>query len=178
MHIEQAGAYNALGEISDKAHVAIGVEAIQPMQEPTIIIEFSGGTVADLLNAFIAQAPDYEWEENSGAIHVFRKNARVSLVDVQIHYPGASKKTRHEIWDDLAKRPEISTWLNSAHCMRQEYFQGKEFRSNNDPISIVPGDRTLKQLLSEVAIKSGDNYWAVLQTPPSRGSCHIAIILW
>ncbi len=178
LHIEQGAAYAALGEISQKAHVAIGVEAIQPNEEPTIIIEFPGGTVADLLNAFIAQAPDYEWEENNGAIHVFRKNARVSLVDVQMHYPGASRKTRHEIWNDLAKRPEISTWLNSAHCTRQEYFQSREFKDNNDPISIAAGDRTLKQLLDEVAIKSGDNYWAVLQAPPSRGSCHIAIILW
>ena len=178
LRIEEGAPYAALGEISEKAHIVIGVEAIQPKEEPTVIIDFPGGTVADLMNAFISQAPDYEWEENNGAIHVFRKNARVSLVDIQMHYPGADKKTRHEIWDDIANRPEISAWLNSSHCTRQEYFHGKEFKDNNDPISIAPGDMTLKQLLDEVAIKSGDNYWAVLQSPPSGDSCHIAIILW
>jgi hypothetical protein len=40
-HIEQAGAYHALSEISEKAHVAIGV---QPDNEPTVVLDFPGGT--------------------------------------------------------------------------------------------------------------------------------------
>jgi hypothetical protein len=178
-HIEQAGAYHALAEIADKANVPIGVEAVRPEKEPTIIIDFPGGTIADLLNAFVAKAPDYAWTETGkGIVHVSRSKGHIALLDVAMSYPGADNKTRQQIWEDLAKRPEISAWTNSARCSRREYFQGQEFKSNNGPVSIAPGYLTLEQLLDEVTIKSGDNYWAVLQSPPSAGPCEVAIILW
>jgi hypothetical protein len=176
--IQEAGAYNALAEISQKARVVIGVEAIQPEKEPTIALDFPGGTVADLLNAFTTQAPDYRWEEiDNGILHVFRSGAHVSLVDVVIFYPGASNRTREEIWQDLAQRPEIAAWMRSNHCSRREFFQGKEFRDHNERISIASGPLSVAQLLDEVAVKSGENYWAVLQSPPGT-ECHVAVMLW
>jgi hypothetical protein len=178
-HIEQGGAYNALAEIAQKAHLVVGVDAVQPKEEPTIVFDFPGGTVADLLNLFVSQAPDYGWEETSGGIiHAVRAGAHVSLLDVKMSYPGAVRKTRHEIWADLAQRPELSAWMKSAHCSRQEFLQGREFKDNNAPISIPAGNLTLEQLLDQVALGSGANYWAVLQSPQSSDSCHVAIILW
>lgn len=178
-HIEQAGAYHALTEISEKANIAIGVEALQPEKEPTIALDFPGGTVADLLNMFVAKVPDYTWQETSnGMIHVRRTHAHISLLDVMMAYPGADNKTRQQIWEDIAKRPEVSAWMDSAHCTPGELFQGGEFRSHNGPISIARGDLTVEQLLDEVALKSGDNYWAVLQSPRSGSSCRVSIILW
>ena len=176
--IEEGGAYNALAEISQKAHIVIGVDAVQPEKEPTITLDFPGGTVADLLNAFTAQAPDYRWAEiDGGIIHVFRNHAHVSLTDVVMSYPGANDRTREEIWEDLAKRPEVEAWMNSNRCSRGELFNGKEFRRQNDPISIAPGSLTVAQLLDAVAVKSGVNYWAVLQSPP-RKPCQVYVILW
>jgi len=122
--------------------------------------------------------PDYRWEEdNAGVIHVFRNNAHVSLLDVAISYPGAFKKTRREIWQDIANRPEISAWMNSSGCSRGELFNGKEFREHNDPILVDAGSITVAQLLDDVAVKSGVGYWAVLQSPPGT-SCRVDIILW
>jgi hypothetical protein len=178
-HIEQAGVFHALAEISKKANVAIGVEAILPREEPTIIIDFPGGTVADLLNAFAAQAPDYAWTDGGrGVIHVSRNTGRIPLLDVVIAYPGADKKTRQQIWEDLAKRPEVSAWFDSARCTRGELFQGGEFRNHNEVISIARANITLEQLFDEVTLKSGENFWAVLQSPPSGSSCRVALILW
>jgi hypothetical protein len=177
LHIEQFGAYNALAEISQKAGVAVGVSAVQN-KESTITFDFPGGTVADLLNMFVSQVPDYAWEENDrGVFHVFRLNNRVSLVNVWLSYPGALKKTRKEIWSDITNRPEISNWLSTNGCTRGEIFTGNEFRDHNDPISIEAGSVTLEQLLDEVAVKSGVNYWAVLQSTSKR-PCSVDIILW
>jgi hypothetical protein len=179
MRIEQYGVYNAAGEIAQKAHVPIGVDAILPAKESNVVLDFQGGTVADLLNMLISRAPDYGWEEaDDGVIHVFRKSAQVSLLDMVMYYPGAEKKTRHEIWDDLSNRPEISQWLKANNCSRQEFFAGNEFRSNNEPISIAPGTITVRQLFDEVAVKSGSNSWVVLQSPLSGASCHVSLMLW
>ena len=179
LHIEQYGVYSAVGEISQKAVVPIGTDAILPEKEPTIVLEFPGGAVADLLNKFVQRAPDYGWEESDdGVIHVFRKGGRVSLLDVVLAYPGADKKTRREIWKDLANRPEISQWLKSNNCTRQEFFIGNEFSSNNQPISISVGSMTVRELFDETAIKSGSNRWFALQSAPSTPSCHVALMLW
>lgn len=176
--IEEFGAYNVLRDISQKAHVPIGLEAIQPKQEKTITLDFPGGTVGDILNLFVSQAGSYRWEESQdGIIHVFRNNARVALTNVVMSYPGAADKTRREIWQDLAGRPEVSAWMNSNHCSRGELLGGKEFRDKDSPVSINPGIMTVAQLLDQVAVKSGINYWAVLRSDPAS-SCRIEILLW
>lgn len=176
--VEQFAVYNAAAEISEKAKIPIGVAAIQPKQEPTIKLDFRGGTVADLLNLLVSEAPGYQWQEtDKGVIHLSRVGARVSLLDVSMSYPGAVHKTRKEIWEDIGQRPEISAWLQAHACTRSEFFTGHEFSEHNTPISIEPGDLTLEQLLDQVAVASGANYWAVLQSP-SGSSCKLGIILW
>jgi hypothetical protein len=178
LRIEEFGAFNALGEISQKAHVMIGVDAVEPKKESTVVLDFPGGTVADLLNLFVSQEPEYQWAESSaGIIRVSRNNAHVSLLDVVISYPEPFKKTRRDIWEDLGKNPQVSEWMQSSHCSPATLFNGKEFRDHNDPISIEPGSRTVAALLDEVAVKSGVNYWAVLQSAPGT-QCYVNIILW
>ena len=178
VHIEEFGVYNVLAEISQKAHVPVGVDAIQPERGSTIVLDFLGGTVADLLNTFVSQVPDYGWEETSGGIiHVFRRDLHVAFLDVPMSYLGAAKKTRREIWEDLGKRPELLLWLKSNNCSRGELFNGHEFKEHNDAITVAAGTLTLGQLLDEVAVKSGVDYWAVLQSAPTT-SCRVDIILW
>ena len=177
-HIEQFGAYNALAQISREAHVAVGVEAVVDFKsEPTMTLDFPGGTITDLLNMFVSQAPEYRWEEAHGIIHVFRNGTHLSIADVVMSYPGAQDKTREEIWEDIAKRPEIAAWMTAKRCSRQELFNGKEFRGNNGPVSIEAGSMTLAQLLDDVALKSGENYWAILQSTPDT-ACQVSILLW
>jgi hypothetical protein len=179
LRIEQYGVYNAAKEISQKAHAPIGVDAILPRREPTIVLDFPGGTVADLLNMLVSRAPDYEWNEaEDGVIHVFRKHAQVSLLDAVMNFPGAENKTRHEIWEDLSKQPEILQWLKSNNCLRQEFFIGNEFKLDNDPISIAPGPITVRQLFDDVAVKSGANSWSVLESASPDGPCHVSLMLW
>ena len=93
-------------------------------------------------------------------------------------YPGADMRTRKQIWEDIASRPEISAWLSSTHCSRSEFFTGGEFKKNNERISIKSRALTLAQLLDETAVKSGSNFWAVLQSPRSATPCQVSIILW
>jgi hypothetical protein len=178
-HVEQFGAYRALADISQKAGVSIGVDAVQPEKEIPVEFDFPGGTLAELLDACVAQAPEYQWVETAegGPIRVSRSGGHVPLLDVVMHYPGADMKTREEIWEDIARRPEVFAWMNSAHCSRREFFQGGEFKRHNQKISISPASLSVAQLLDQVATKSGENYWAVLETPPGS-ECRISLMLW
>jgi hypothetical protein len=176
--VEQTGVYAALEEISQRTGIVIGVDAMQPEKEPSISLDFPGGTVADLLNLLTSKAPDYTWQEDTpGTIRVSRSNSHVSLADVVMDYPGAINKTRKQIWEDIATRPEIAAWLNSNRCSRGELFSGWEFREHNDPISIAPGSIKLSDLLDKVAAQSGVNYWAILQSAPGT-PCRSYIIVW
>jgi hypothetical protein len=101
------------------------------------------------------------------------------LADVVMSYPGARDKTRLEIWFDIHERPEISAWMKSNHCRPGELFHAKHFKPFKGSISIAPGPMTVAQLLDEVALQSGVNYWAVLQWPSSSSrSCHVSVIVW
>ena len=130
--IEEFGVHNALRDIAERAHVVIGLEAVQPEKEETIVLDFPGGTTADLLNLFISQSPDYKWEEVDGGIIRVRRNGGVSLANVSMSYPAMLHQTREEIWESIVRRPEIVAWIDSSHCTREELFSGKEFRNHND----------------------------------------------
>jgi hypothetical protein len=151
---------------------------VRPENETKITFDFPGGTVADLLNKFVAQYPDYRWREEHGAIHVFRKEGHVSLTDGSLSYPGSTNLTRLELWLDLYERPEIRAWMNSTNCRPEGPVPVRQLKPDKRPISIAPGSITVAQLLDEVAHRSGANYWAVLQSPPSRRLCHVSVITW
>lgn len=175
--IEQFGVYNALGEISEKAGIGIGVDAVQPDHEPTVAFDFPGGTVLDLLNMFVSRVPDYEWHESLGQmIHVSRRGAHVPILDVRLSLEGSRKKTRQQISEGLSSIPEIADWLSSNHCTRDQFTQGGEFRTHNDSFSISTGSYSLQEFLDEIAAKSGTNYWAVLLNYRD-GACRLSILM-
>src|SRR5271154_7052237 len=70
LHIEQDGVYYVLDQMSERAHVPVGLDAIQPAKVETITLDFSGGSVAELMNLFVSKANDYRWVEKSGVINV------------------------------------------------------------------------------------------------------------
>jgi hypothetical protein len=177
-HIEQFGYYNALSEMASKAKIQIGVEYEQELKERPIQFDFSGGTVGEFMNAFIQQAPEFSWKESNGFIHVTLRGRQLDIGNVSIVIPQALTKSRMDIWEDLATTPEIRTALVETGCVRQEFTTGKEFRDNNKPIKLDSGTKTLRQLLDEVASKSGENFWLILKSPPNQKPCSIAIWLW
>jgi len=180
--IEQFGVTNALWDIVYQAHVAIGVEAVVDYKtEPTINIDFPGGTLGQLLDRLISQTPQYRWIEDDGIIHVLWHGAHLPIANVVMFYPGVQDKTRLEIWEDLAARPELKAWLEANHCSRQEilgggglFTPGDKSRTRDVRISIDGGSITLAQLLDQVAIKSGKNYWSIVQSPASK-PCQVSI---
>lgn len=177
-HIEQLGVDTAVGDIAHRAHVPSGVEEIFDHDtEPTIKIDFPGGTLADLLNRLVSHAPGYQWREDDGIIHVLWHGAHLPLADVVMSYPGAHDKTVDEIWSDLAARPELNAWLGSNHCSRQQIFSetGPTPPPRDFRISISAGSMTLAQLLDRVALKSGES-WEISQSPPGK-PCVVSIFL-
>jgi hypothetical protein len=177
-HIQEVSAYEALQNVSRKYNVVIGMEGVVYKTDPKISLDFSGGTVADLLNAIVAEAPDYRWQNDDGIIHVFRNGARAPLVKLVLNYPGASQKDRYEIWREFHTLPEYVGWMKSYQCRPLERIRLVDFRFDDGPIDIAAGQMTVGQLLDQVAKKSGDGFWAVLQSDPSDPVCHVSVIDW
>lgn len=181
-HIAEFGVYNALSEVASRAHVAIGVEAVGNYKtEPRINIDFPGGSVRDLLDMILSQAPEYRWTEHDGIIHVLWHGANLPVADIEMHYPGVDEKTVKEIWEDLGRRPELKAWLESNRCSRQEiitraqlYTPGARSPRRERRISISAGSTTLAHLLDQVAVKSREDFWAIVQSPPGQ-PCQVSI---
>jgi hypothetical protein len=78
LHVQGLYPHEALADIARKANVAIGFEADIRRTDGKVAFDFPGGTVADLLNAFVAHAPDFRWQADGGIIHVHRNGVHVS----------------------------------------------------------------------------------------------------
>lgn len=177
-NVQGVSAYEALQNVSRKYNIVIGLEGYVYKTDPKISLDFSGGTVADLLNAFVAQAPDYRWQNDDGIIHVFRNGGPALLASVELNYPGASGKRRYDIWREIHTLPEYVDWMKSYQCRAFDPSRLEDFRFDDGPIDIAAGKITVAQLLDQVAKKSGDGFWAVLQSDPSDGACHVSVIAW
>lgn len=171
-------AYEALPWMSRKYNVVIGMEGAVYKTDPRISLDFSGGTLGDLLNAFVVQAPDYRWQNDGGIIHVFRNGAPAPLANVVLNFPGASQKDRYLLWRTLHTLPEYVSWMQANQCRPFERLRPMDFHFDDGFIDIAPGQMTVAQLLDQVAQKSGDGFWAVLQWDPSEPVCHVSVIDW
>ena len=172
------GAYNAVAEIAAYAHVVIGFEAVRPKEWSAYDFHFSGGTLADLLDSFVNQNPDYQWEViEDGVFRVRRRGEPVSLAAEAVSYPGAVNATRKEIWEGIQGLPEVKAWMLSNHCSPLDLLSGNEFRIHNKPIGIEPQSLSVSQLLDKVALRSGSNSWTIIQSPPGA-LCTITLKAW
>jgi len=178
LHIRGLTAYGALQDISRKANLVIGLEATMYRTDKAIEFDFPGGTVTGLLDAFVAHAPDFKWQDDGGIIHVFRDGRHVPLADLVLDYPGASNAIRFDIWRSLHRRPEYIAWMNSSHCRAAERWRPWYFKYDSGPIDIPAGRVSVSQLLDYEATKTGDGFWAVLQSDSLDGPCMVAIIDW
>ena len=179
IHLEEYGSpRSVLYEISQKAHVVIGVEDVRSLTKyRPIVFDFPGGTVRELLDSFLSQFPRYQWSEDKGIIHVLWHGAHLPIADVAISYPGAQDQTLLQVYWGLGAIPELKAWLESHHCSYPDGVITFGNPGRAPTLSVDGGSMTLAQLLDQVAIKSGENYWSIVQTPPGE-PCEVSIHLW
>jgi len=181
IHTEGYGtALSVLYDLAQKAHVVIGVEDVEsPSSNRLIVFDFPGGTVRQFLHLFVSQFPAYQWNEDGGIIHVRWHGAHLPLADVAMSYPGAQGQTKESMWWDIPNILEVKAWLDSHHCSHEQGYTSIGIVSPGGPprFSVHGGSMTLAQLLDQVATKSGENYWAIVQRPPGE-PCHVDIQLW
>ena len=163
---------------SRKAHVVIGVEDVRSLtKHRPIVFDFPGGTVRELLDSFVSQFPGYQWNEDKGIIHVLWHRTHLPIADVAMSYPGAHDQTLLQVYWGLGSIPELKAWLESHHCSYPDGVITFGNPGRAPTLSVDGGSMTLAQLLDQVAIKSGENYWSIVQTPPGE-PCEVSIHLW
>jgi len=183
VHIHEYGVANALSTFARQQRIVIGYDGmydgIEMMgTQRTIQIDESTSTVADVLNRIVMQAQGYAWALNdSGAIHVYKINGRVSLVDVQPANFVIAEKDRREIWESLEHIPELISWLGDHRCTRGEILNGFEWRQNMKKVSLDTKGKSLRRIFDDVAGVTETYFWHVFQYP-SNGKCVVGIYLW
>lgn len=178
VHIRSYGVANALAELSKEQHIVIGYEGVNEYPENTIQIDESSGTVAEILNKIVAQAPSNAWRiTDSGTIRVYNAEGRVSLVDVKPTNFVISGMDRREIWKSLERIPELKSWLDQHQCTRGEIFMGHEWSQNMKKISLDTEGKPLGRILDDVAGATGTYFWKVVQAQ-ADDRCVVRIFLW
>lgn len=181
LHTEQRDAYDALQYVALRANIVIGVNAVLSPNDGRFKLDFPEGTVTDLLNAFASQAHGLRWQRNGNILHVSSSDGGSSLANVVLDYPGAKDKNRLEIWRQVRRSPEVESWLRAHGCREVGRFSPYAYLRPNhrpDAINIPAASMTLAQLLDKVAVQTGVNYWAILQTAPTAKSCQVSIMPW
>lgn len=85
---------------------------------------------------------------------------------------------RLSIWAQLHRLPEYITWMKTSQCREVEHVSPVFFHFDKGPVDIPAGRLTVSQLLDQVAVKSGDGFWAILQSDASEPVCKVALIDW
>jgi hypothetical protein len=182
LHVEGLHPHEALMDLARKANVFIGYEGEFRKTDGKLAFDFPGGSVSDLLNAFIAQAPDFRWETDGPIIHVHRNGGHVSLADVTLNYPGATNKSRFDIWRNLHNLPEYRAWMDANRCRNVEQPAPRNFMMFGGPpvVTIEPGQLTISQLLDQVTLKSAHYSWSIVQASAddSGHACRIWLNAW
>ena len=184
IHIEEYAARDILHKISREAHIPIGFQSVeQPAKGGgSSVIELLGGTVREVLDAFVSQFPGYQWSEDDGVVHIIWHGTHLPIADIAIFYPGVEDVTLGEIWGHFGEIPELKAWLAANNCSYPAFVIGSELytppgvKKQIPRFSIDGGPITLAQLLDQIAIKSGENFWAIVQTFPEE-SCVVDIYM-
>ncbi len=183
VHIHEYGVAGALRAFAKQQRIVIGYDGIYDGfgtmgTQRTIRIDESTSTVANVLNKIVTQASGYAWKvSDSGAIHVYTINGRVSLVDVQPANFVIAEKDRREIWESLEQIPELMSWLGDHRCTRGEIFNGFEWRQNMKEVSLNTKGKSLGRIFDDVAGVTETYFWQVFQYT-SNGKCVVGIYLW
>jgi hypothetical protein len=114
----EAGGHNfalAMGTALQKYGVPNGFELDSEPGDRAISVRVLGGTVADVLDAIIAQVPDYKWVETNRVVNVMPKHNTNSILDLQIAHFYVRDAAPGPLRLAVASLPEVHSWLTENH---------------------------------------------------------------
>ena len=155
----------ALDHLAQKYTMPIGLDLEIPVERQSVSVRVPRGTVADILNAIIAQEPSYKWAEVNGVINVMPEANPNSVLDLQIAHLHVKDADFSEIDTAIASLPEVKRWLEQNHVTENtatvlDILIGKD-GYNPRRVSLDLRDVTLREIMNRIVRLPGLHSWSV-----------------
>jgi hypothetical protein len=166
----------AAWRLSQVYGVVIGYESgSRGPERRNFSVQLKSVSIEEAMDAIMRKDSRFAWRINpNGTITVFNKEMRPTLSDVLVSNFQADELYRQEISQRLDEIPEIRRWLEDNRCQRTQWITGKEWRNDKKRVSLSMKQKTLREILDEVAVHSETFYWSINVWEESDG-CHISI---
>lgn len=109
----------ALSRIANEYRIPIGFEnaAGGNLLDRPISVKVKDGTIRDVMDALVRQAPDYEWKLADGVINVAPKRGRDSFLEglLKVHISsGVRSAVRKERKHCIGRRLRLTAWWSCS----------------------------------------------------------------
>lgn len=159
--------FRALEEASFKYDIPLGIEADERGQGAKhISVSISKGTVADIFNALVQQAPNYKWVESGGVVNVLPQQGGDSVLDLKIARFHVTHATPDGLHTAIRSLPEVRAWLNQHHLTEHgpvtgNVLIGRNGKTDQPHVSLSVKNITLREIMNTIVKKHGFHVWFV-----------------
>jgi hypothetical protein len=171
----------ALQKASYKYGVPLGIDAgVQGLGTQHTSVSISQGTVADVFDALVQQAPDYKWVQTKGVVNVMPRQDSDSVLDLKIARFRANKATPDAIVAAIGSSPEVKAWVSQNRMVERDLFTpsilvGEGGKTDQPRVSLSVKNATLRDILNMIVKKPGFRVWLVGRYGEQRQYLSISI---
>lgn len=147
-----------LFQVSEAYDTTIGFEADIQQPRSRVELDLRNPGLDDVLNAMVRSVPRYKWREHEGFIEFSPLEGNCLLLEIVINNFSVVDMNEQEAITQLFKLPEVDGGARAMRLRRQvPVVPASRTRGENFTLSLQ--NVTLRQVLSQIAKKSGKRIW-------------------
>ncbi len=155
---------NVIQQVARGAGQPIGWVVASDDQSPCVVTRFKMASTepGEALNVITAQCPKYTWVRDRLGMVVQPARAMKSILDLPIHDISLTNTTAFGAEYAVQHLPEVKQWLQVNNLRPFDVEPGDKWRGDTATFSIDLHDAPLREVLNEIAVKSGRLVWKVV----------------
>lgn len=151
--------------LAQKYGLRVGMDLESPLKTDLISVHISDGTVAEVLNAIVAQEPGYKWAEIDDVINIMPQQHSDSILDIRAVHFHVTKANPFKVHAAIVALPEVRSWLQQNHVTESTPFAGDILVGPNGlglaRASLDLHDTTLREILNRIIESPKFGSWIV-----------------
>jgi hypothetical protein len=150
-----------LAKLAQEFHTNIGLETTPGRPKISVKINLEGDlTLRDVVDAVVRSAQGYQWREIDGAVEVSPVRGGCPLLDATVDNFQVGDVSQAEAVDHLINLPEVRAGM-AALNLRYGEHSGPPSRAAGEKFSMSLKGATVRQVLHQIAVKSGGRFWSL-----------------
>jgi hypothetical protein len=148
------------GSVLQRYGIPSGLELNKGFEYRAISVRVVHGTVANVLDAIIAQAPDYKWLDTDGVVNVIPKRDAKSILNLRLAHFRAQNADVAELSQMIASLPEVREWLVENRVTERSVHGLLGPVAPPVEVSLDLRNLTLRELLNSIVKQPGVSGWS------------------